>query len=113
MHPIPTSPFIQLNDFCTCVFVCSTLHGLKPLRAVVWKISHYGIPYGTDDLHNNNNTCTYRVEKSMYNIIILKKNEVAVANFFKKVLRKVRYITKKQLRKGQCERSGISSSYAI
>ena len=24
VHPIPTSPFIQLNDFCTCIiYICA------------------------------------------------------------------------------------------
>ena len=31
VHPIPTSPFIQLNDFCTCEYVSELVYVLDML----------------------------------------------------------------------------------
>ena len=50
VHPIPTSPFIQLNDFCTCVYsfmvITATMHllhmytGFSPgFHEGVWPIT--------------------------------------------------------------------------
>ena len=35
VHPVPTSPFIQLNDFCTCIIQQQTYKTSDPLGDVI------------------------------------------------------------------------------